>query len=802
MQDYGHYCRPGLVEMLEALSLDAVYERASGDRLWQRRGDQLVEVLDLVGGFGANFFGHYHPELVAEERRLTDEKVPILAQGSCRTGAARLAKALAERLGDYIAIFTNSGAETVEAAIKHAFLERGRPIFWAVERAFHGKTLAAIQLTETYREPFSQWGPEVRFLDPFEPETWKEAEAEAEQVCAAYIEPVQGEGGVRPLPEPFVSWLTGICREKNIPLVVDEIQTGLGRTGTFLASAPMGIEPDYLCLSKSLGGGLAKIGALLIKRERFVSEFSVKHTSTFAEDDRGCLMALKALEILDRDDLPGRCAAQGERLLNNLETLRRRFPEQLREVRGKGLMVGIEFQDLSDSPSNTLRMLSQQNYLGYMVTAYLLHVHRIRVAPTLSQPFTIRVEPSAYITESDLDRFVDALSTCCEALQAMDVTHLTSFQLGLPPGPIKDYTAPRPYKREAPRNGARRVAFLGHLILPEHAVLWDASLQGFQPSELEAFMAKPSRILGPTIFDQMNVRSRTGEEVHFSYIALDLTPKQVMAAIDARDARWIMDKIEDSVAMARDEGCQVLGLGAYTSIVSGNCQRIKEPGIALTSGNSLTVGMGLVSLKKAAVEKGIELGQARLGVVGATGNVATTYAVMMAPHVAELVLIVRDTKSPRLQSVVNQIKSAAPDVRITIAEDIGALRSCSLILSASNTTEPLIYPEHLASGAVVICDISLPYDVSETVYTQRPDVMVIRGGVIRLPENEDFIIAGLPLDSGHVYACMAETLLMGLEGITTHGSYGAVTPEGVNRALAMAEKHGFEVGHFLTKWFY
>ncbi len=244
MQDYGHYCRPGLVEMLEALSLDAVYERASGDRLWQRRGDQLVEVLDLVGGFGANFFGHYHPELVAEERRLTDEKVPILAQGSCRTGAARLAKALAERLGDYIAIFTNSGAETVEAAIKHAFLERGRPIFWAVERAFHGKTLAAIQLTETYREPFSQWGPEVRFLDPFEPETWKEAEAEAEQVCAAYIEPVQGEGGVRPLPEPFVSWLTGICREKNIPLVVDEIQTRLGRTGTFLASAPMGIEPD------------------------------------------------------------------------------------------------------------------------------------------------------------------------------------------------------------------------------------------------------------------------------------------------------------------------------------------------------------------------------------------------------------------------------------------------------------------------------------------------------------------------------------------------------------------------------
>src|SRR5437773_12065492 len=137
MNDYGYYCRPGLVRMLHALSLDAVYERAEGDRLWQRKDDQLVEILDLVGGFGANLFGHYNPELVAEDRRLEELKVPILAQGSCRGGATLLAKALCDRLGDYVCIFTNSGAETVEAALKHAYLERGRPIYWALERAFH-----------------------------------------------------------------------------------------------------------------------------------------------------------------------------------------------------------------------------------------------------------------------------------------------------------------------------------------------------------------------------------------------------------------------------------------------------------------------------------------------------------------------------------------------------------------------------------------------------------------------------------------------------------------------------------------
>jgi len=127
--DYAHYCRPELAQMLQSLSLDAVYERAEGNYLWQRRGEHLVKVLDLVGGFGTNLFGHYHAELVAEERRLTDERVPFLAQGSCRPGAASLAKALCERAGDYLVIFTNSGTETVEAALKHVTLERQKPLF-------------------------------------------------------------------------------------------------------------------------------------------------------------------------------------------------------------------------------------------------------------------------------------------------------------------------------------------------------------------------------------------------------------------------------------------------------------------------------------------------------------------------------------------------------------------------------------------------------------------------------------------------------------------------------------------------
>src|SRR5688572_3944841 len=249
---------------MHALGLDAIYERASGDRLWRRRDGDLVEVLDLAGGFGANLFGHYHPDLLAEYQSLLSRQVPVLAQGSLRTGATRLAQALRDRLGDYIVIFTNSGTETVEAAIKHSTLEVGRPLFWAVHGAFHGKTVGAIQLTERYCGPYAAFGPKVRFLDPEDPADWKAAEAEADQVCAAFVEPIAGEGGIRPLLRPFMDWLWQTSRKHRFPFIADEIQSGMGRTGTFLAIERYGIQPDYICLSKALSGGLTKIGALMI----------------------------------------------------------------------------------------------------------------------------------------------------------------------------------------------------------------------------------------------------------------------------------------------------------------------------------------------------------------------------------------------------------------------------------------------------------------------------------------------------------------------------------------------------------
>ena len=242
MNSYGHFCRPAMVPLLEALGLDATYLMAEGDYLYYRRNGSLVKVLDMLGGYGANLFGHHHPALVAEARRLLDARVPINAQASCRGGAARLAEALCRRVGDYVVTFTNSGTETIEAAIKHVHLERQRPVFWAIKGGFHGKTIGSIQFTWSYRHPYDAMGPQVRFLDPHDPADLDAACANAEDVAAVFLEPIAGEGGIKPLPAAFAARLRDVCARHDIPIVVDEIQTGMGRTGTFLASEALGID--------------------------------------------------------------------------------------------------------------------------------------------------------------------------------------------------------------------------------------------------------------------------------------------------------------------------------------------------------------------------------------------------------------------------------------------------------------------------------------------------------------------------------------------------------------------------------
>jgi predicted amino acid dehydrogenase len=187
-----------------------------------------------------------------------------------------------------------------------------------------------------------------------------------------------------------------------------------------------------------------------------------------------------------------------------------------------------------------------------------------------------------------------------------------------------------------------------------------------------------------------------------------------------------------------------------------------------------------------------------VAIVGATGNIGSTYAGMIAPEAGSLLLVARELHSPRLAQVIEDIRGDAPGARIEVTDRMERLRECPLIVCASNSPVPLVHPEHLAQGPVILCDIAVPGDVAPEVAEQRPDVLLLEGGAVELPCATDFSIAGLPLPPGKTYACLAETLLMGLEGERGHGTYGTVTTAGVRQALEAARKHGFRFSRLVS----
>ena len=200
----------------------------------------------------------------------------------------------------------------------------------------------------------------------------------------------------------------------------------MGRTGQFLASEALGVSPDYIMLSKALGGGLAKISATLIRRDRHIDKFDVLHTSTYAEDDYSSAIALKTLELLDEAAL-AECRRKAGRLLRGLRQLMAAYPDIIVDVRGRGLMIGVEFRRMLDNPKFMLRLLTTQDDLVFVLVGYLFNMHRIRVAPTLSDPQTIRLEPSLLIDDREIDRFVAALEDVCDKLRRHDVIGLTRY---------------------------------------------------------------------------------------------------------------------------------------------------------------------------------------------------------------------------------------------------------------------------------------------------------------------------------------------------------------------------------------
>src|SRR5215468_6139798 len=395
-----------LVRVLKTIGYDVGFQKGQGQYLYDRDG---VKYLDLLSGFGVFAIGRNHPALRAALKSVLDSDLPNLVQFDVST----LAGVLAERLLEYVpyldkVFFANSGAETVEAAIKFARGATGRPGIVHCSHAYHGLTYGALSLTDdsNFRGGFEPLLPGCTAV-PFNDLAALEHALSSREIAAFIVEPIQGKGVNMPTDE-FLPGAAALCRKYGSLFVADEIQTGMGRTGRFLAVEHWNVEPDIVLLSKALSGGHVPVGALLTRKSIFDKIFNrmdraVVHGSTFAKNDLAMAAGIATLEVLKTEKLIEAAAKRGAELRLALTRMVPGY-ELLKEVRGKGLMIGVEF-----GPPKSLRLKASWNVLEtankglfvQLITVPLFKDHKILTQVAGHASHTVKLLPPLTITDDD-----------------------------------------------------------------------------------------------------------------------------------------------------------------------------------------------------------------------------------------------------------------------------------------------------------------------------------------------------------------------------------------------------------------
>jgi putrescine aminotransferase len=427
---FERYINPVLMAIGGNNGFAKTFTRGQGNYLWDKDGKRYT---DFVAGFGAANLGHNHPRIVEELTRAMQREAPGFAQSAVNPLAARLAEELVAVAPDGLEMvfFSNSGTEAVEAALKLARLATGRAGLLYCDRSYHGKSLGSLSVTgnPNYQKPFGPLLADCASV-PFADLAALERELSTRKYACFIVEPIQAEAGIYVPPQDYLSEVERLCRKFGTLLVVDEVQTGMGRTGSMFAVDALGVRPDIMTLAKSLGGGLVPIGATISRRDLWLKAYGAVdrfalHTSTFGGGSLACTAGLATLRVLREEDLLERCRQRSQRLFNGLRTLVERHKhDPLEEVRGEGLLIGLEFSPLLPPIAAHYRGTDSTGLLKYIMrdfdgvldtvpTLYavqaLLNVYGIYSQVARSNPFVLRIQPPLTIEDADVDQLLAAL---------------------------------------------------------------------------------------------------------------------------------------------------------------------------------------------------------------------------------------------------------------------------------------------------------------------------------------------------------------------------------------------------------
>jgi len=432
LDGFAAYVNPQMVRVLRTIGFDRNWASAEGAYLFDDEGNRY---LDWLGGFGMFNVGRHNPRV----RDWLVEAMALQTPSAPQMGVSPLTPLLAEELAARApasigkALFTSSGTESVEAALKLARAATRRPRIVCVEHAFHGLTLGSLSVNgeEAFTDRFGPFLPGVTRV-PFNDLDALEAELAREDVAVFIVEPILGKGVHLP-EDGYLAGAQALCRRYGTLFCVDEVQTGFGRTGRMFAGEHWALEPDLMPVAKSLSGGYVPVGALLMSDAVYDAVFdslenAFSHGSTFAPNDLACVAGLATLRELDERGLVERSARLGELLLDRTRPLAERYPV-VKDVRGLGLMWAIEFGE-PGARSTTWRMLErvQPGIFAQLIVVPLFTEHRILSQVAGHKVNIVKGLPPLTIGEDDVEWFATALDAVVREAQKLGRS-MTSFAL-------------------------------------------------------------------------------------------------------------------------------------------------------------------------------------------------------------------------------------------------------------------------------------------------------------------------------------------------------------------------------------
>ena len=418
------HLNPGQLHFMKLLGFHKIkIERAEGMHYVDQNGRKI---LDFFGGFGSLALGHNHPRVIEARKRFQDEKRHEIGIAFMSQYASALAYNLAQiSPGDLdMVFFGSSGSEAMEAAVKLAERAAGpaRPKIVYAENSFHGKTKGVLSITDgaLYRGEFKLTDNTARV--PFGDIDAVESLFRSDPAIGAIVlETIQGGGGINQAPSEYWQKLRALCDKYGVIWVADEVQCGVGRSGRFYAFEHYGVVPDITAVAKSLGGGKAAMAAMIARRDVYMKAYGTPKTAmihamaTFGGIGEGCITAIETLNVLYDEHLIENSARTGDYLLARLQELQAKYPKIIKDVRGKGLMVGLEFHDFSQTLPMVLRpvvsMLDDKlkGSLSGFVGALLLRDYDVLVAFTEYNRNVVRLLPPLVCSAADVDVLIAAL---------------------------------------------------------------------------------------------------------------------------------------------------------------------------------------------------------------------------------------------------------------------------------------------------------------------------------------------------------------------------------------------------------